>query len=218
MMMTDSTRKSWFTLLLALCLCSFFFFTRVYWYTPWCSTIPTPCLPENVNAIDRIVFQFKSVNADFWSNVIQNFVGTVVFVAPWALFSKKIALEETRNTATITFWNLAIMEAVSALVQRPRPLVFNSVLGDGLKISQYNSFYSGHTSFVALASLSFFLMVRRRFPTISSTTRGCLLFGYITLTVLTGTLRVLGGRHYPTDVLAGLIIGSGIAVYFQKKY
>lgn len=215
--MKDSTRKWWFALLLGLVLWSFMYLTRVYWYSPWCAVTPSPCLPDHVNALDRIVFQFNSVQADFWSNVVQNFVGMVVFIAPWFLFSRSVALEETLITGTISFWNLAWLEIFRAAVQRPRPLVFNSVLGDGANIHQYTSFYSGHTSFVALATLSFFFMFKRRYPGISNKAKTSLFGAFLALTILTGVLRILGGRHYPTDTLAAFAIGSVITLYFQKK-
>lgn len=216
-MMKDSTRKWIFTLLVGLILWSFFYITRRVWYTPWCAVNPTPCVMDHVNSLDRLVFQFGNVQADFWSNVIQNFMGILVFVSPWFLFSRAIALQETLVTATISFWNLAWLEAVRALVQRPRPLVFHNVFGDGGNIHQYTSFYSGHTSFVALASLSFFFIMKRRYPSLSPLAQRVLVGASLSLTFLTGTLRVLGGRHYPTDIVAGLIFGFLLAIYFQKK-
>jgi membrane-associated phospholipid phosphatase len=216
-MTKDSTRKWLFTLVLGLIIWSFLFFTRIYWYTPWCAVNPTPCLADHVNQLDRIVFQFGSVQADFWSNVTQNFVGIVVFILPWFLFSRKIALAETLITASITFWNLAWLEVFRAIAQRPRPLVFNSVFGDGANINQYTSFYSGHTSFVAVATLSLYFLMKRQYPSLSRTVQKSLLLAFVLFTLLTGTLRVLGGRHYPTDTLAGMLIGIMIVLYFQKR-
>jgi len=216
-MTKDSTRKWLFTLLLGLIIFTFLFFTRIYWYSPWCAVTPTPCVVSQVNVFDRIVFQFNSIRADFWSNVIQNVIGFIVFITPWLLFSRKIALEETLYTASISFWNLACLEVVRALVQRPRPLVFQSILGDGANINSYTSFYSGHTSFVALATLSFYFIMKRRFKNISSLQKAILIFSYGLLTILTGTLRIIGGRHYPTDVIAAALIATLITIYFQRK-
>jgi membrane-associated phospholipid phosphatase len=217
-MTKDSTRKWLFALLLGLIIWSFLFITRIQWYTPWCAVTPTPCLADQVNALDRIVFQFRNVQADFWSNVIQNFVGLVAFIAPWLIFSRKIALHETLITGTISFANLACLEITRTLVQRPRPLVFQGVLTDGANIHSYTSFYSGHTSFVALASLSFFFIMKRRFSNLSKTVHNSLIAAYLLLTITTGVLRVLGGRHYPTDVVVGMIMGSVIALFIQKKH
>jgi membrane-associated phospholipid phosphatase len=216
--MKDSTRKWIFTLLVGLVLWSFLFMMRVYWYTPWCAVTPSPCLADQVNFLDRIVFQFGSVQADFWSNVVQNFTGLMVFLTPWFLFKKEEAFEETLITASTAFWNLAILESIRAMVQRPRPLVFNSVLQDGANIHQYTSFYSGHTSFVALAGLSFYFILMRRMPQLSKKGQAAILSAALTITVLTGILRVLGGRHYPTDVLAAIFFGALIALYFRRKH
>jgi len=216
--MKDSTRKWTFTLIVGLILWSFLFFMRIYWYQPWCATTPSPCLVDQVNLLDRIVFQFNSREADFWSNVVQNFTGLIVFIAPWFLMKKEAALEETLITGSTSFWNLAILEVVRAIVQRPRPLVFNDVMGDGANIQQYTSFYSGHTSFVMLAGLSFFFVLKRCKPGMSKKAQAALLSGAVTLSLLTGILRVWGGRHYPTDVLAALVFGASITVYFRRNY
>jgi membrane-associated phospholipid phosphatase len=216
--MKDSTRKWTFTLIVGLILWSFLFFMRIYWYQPWCATTPSPCIIDQVNILDRLVFLFGSKEADFWSNVVQNFTGMVAFIVPWALFKKEAALEETLITASTSFWNLAILEVVRAIVQRPRPLVFNNVMGDGANIHQYTSFYSGHTSFVALASLSFFFILKRRLPHLSWRAQSLILTACFGVTALTGILRVWGGRHYPTDVLAAILFGTSIALYFRRKH
>lgn len=215
--MKDSTRKWLFSLILGLMIWSFLFFTRIYWYKPWCAVDPSPCQIDTVNSLDRIVFQFSNVQADFWSNVSQNFIGIFVFAAPWFLFSRRSALAENLYIACISFWNLAWLEIVRAAVQRPRPLVFNGVMSEGANIHQYTSFYSGHTSFVTLASLSFFFMMKRRYPGLGRTTLGLLLMISLSISVLTGTLRVLGGRHYPTDVIFALIMGIILTLHFQKR-
>lgn len=215
--MKDSTRKWSFTLIMGLVLWSFLFLMRAQWYKPWCAATPTPCMADQVNWLDRIVFQFGSVQADFWSNVVQNSVGIAVFLIPWFILPKTKAIKETLITGSIAFWNLAFLEVVRALVQRPRPLVFSNVMGDGTNINQYTSFYSGHTSFVALATVSFVFMITRHRQELSKTSRISLWVGAAFFTALTGILRVLGGRHYPTDVIAGLLAGFVIASFFQRK-
>jgi len=215
--MTDSTRNWILALLLGLFLWSFFYFTRVFWYTPWCAVTPSPCVQDHVNAYDRIVFHYGSVSADFWSNVLQNFTGLIVFVAPWLIFSRAIAIKETLITATASFWNLAWNELFHAISQRPRPLVFQGVLGDGAHIGSYTSFYSGHTSFTALAALSFYFLMKRNIPNLPVNARRGLFAVYLLLSIGVAALRVIAGRHYPTDVIAGFIIGSVIAFYFQSK-
>jgi membrane-associated phospholipid phosphatase len=87
--------------------------------------------------------------------------------------------------------------------------VFRSPAGDGANIHQYTSFYSGHTSFVALALLITCLSLRDH---VEGDRRRTILtlawLAYPLLTGLTACLRVIGGRHYPTDTLAGFLFGS----------
>jgi membrane-associated phospholipid phosphatase len=195
-----------------------FFLARPLWFKPWCATEPTPCTVDRVNALDRIAFGFQSVFADFLSNLLQNSVGVAAFALPWLLIRRGVARSLSLNLALLsaTAWNGVIVEIVRALVQRPRPLVFRSPTGDGANIHQYTSFYSGHTSFVALALLMTCLSLQDHLD--GGKKRGILVlawFAYPALTLLTASLRVIGGRHYPSDTLAGFFFGSlvGWAVY-----
>jgi membrane-associated phospholipid phosphatase len=172
-----------------------------------------------VNAFDRFGLEFQSVSADFFSNLLQNSVGVLAFLVPWLLIKRTpgISLKMNLTLLVATAWNGVLVELVRALVQRPRPLVYRSPLGDGANIHQYTSFYSGHTSFVALALLLTWLNLkdfqngekRKSFEVLA-------LILYLLFSALTGLLRVVGGRHYPTDTLAGFVFGSLIAVLCHR--
>jgi membrane-associated phospholipid phosphatase len=136
---------------------------------------------------------------------------------PWFWYPnrQKAAIQESIFLLVITFWNLCCLELTRTLVQRPRPLVFNSPMTEGANIHQYTSFYSGHTSFVALATLGLFFVARRRFaghPLRLRIAIGFFAF-YLSMSLLVGMLRIYGGRHFPTDVLGGFFIGSLIAIF-----
>ena len=194
------------------------FMARPIWFRPWCASTPTPCTVDQVNALDRLSFGFQSVLADFLSNLLQNSVGVLAFVIPWIVLRRVpwLSLNLNLSLLSATAWNGVLVEVVRALVQRPRPLVFRSPLGDGANIHQYTSFYSGHTSFVALALLITCLSLKDFGPEEKKPLylRGAWL-AYLGLTFLTAGLRVIGGRHYPTDTLGGFLLGSlvGLATY-----
>jgi membrane-associated phospholipid phosphatase len=167
-----------------------------------------------VNAFDRLGLEFQSVSADFFSNLLQNSVGVLAFLVPWLLIKRtpRISLKMNLTLLVATAWNGVLVEVVRALVQRPRPLVYRSPLGDGANIHQYTSFYSGHTSFVALALLLTFLSLRdHQTGENRKLFMNLALLSYFALSGLTAALRVVGGRHYPTDTLAGFAFGSLVA-------
>lgn len=199
------------------------FLARPLWFTPWCARDPSPCTMDQVNVLDRITFQYQSVLADFLSNLLQNSVGVAAFALPWLLLRKSpwVPFRLNLGLLSATAWNGVLVEMVRALVQRPRPLVFRSPMGDGSNIHQYTSFYSGHTSFVALALFMTFLGIQDYAPESKKRTlRWTALIAYIGLTLLTAALRVVGGRHYPSDTLGGFVLGSlvgGIVYLFLVR-
>jgi membrane-associated phospholipid phosphatase len=208
-------------LLLPLLLWGGFYAARPFFYHAWCAVSPTPCTYFSVNAFDRVVFQFNSMRADFWSNVVQNCIIVIAFSLPW--FWNRAATRAWRESfflLSATLWNLACLEITRTLVQRPRPLVFNSPFTDGANIHQYTSFYSGHTSFVALATLGLWFLAQRHFPgKVNRAIFPKLFFGfYLAASFLVGALRILGGRHFPTDVIAGFAVGSMIATLIWRLF
>ncbi|NDG84008.1 MAG: phosphatase PAP2 family protein [Proteobacteria bacterium] len=193
------------------------FFSRPLWFHPRCAATPSPCTPDGLNGIDQIALSHHSVFADFCSNILQNSVGVAAFVLPWILIRPwPKALRLNLTLLSITLWNAVSLEAVRALVQRPRPQVFAAPLSEGLNIHLYTSFYSGHTSFVALATGFTVLWLGSSRPE-SRILKGAALLLAVLLTAATGVLRVMGGRHFPTDVIAGALIGTGICILTYRR-
>ena len=193
------------------------FFARPIWFAPRCSAQPTGCSPDTLNGIDQVALSQHSVFADACSNWVQNGSGVFAFFLPWILLPRgKRPLFLNLTLLSMTAWNGVFIEIIRALVQRPRPQVFGAPLTEGQNIHLYTSFYSGHTSFVALATLFTFLWVRSEKPN-APWTQGVLFFLYLTLTATTGALRVMGGRHFPTDVIAGWVFGSVICGWVYSR-
>jgi membrane-associated phospholipid phosphatase len=68
------------------------------------------------------------------------------------------------------------------------------------------SFISGHSSMVATTAAGMWLMSRN-----GTSKERLLCTGAVSLALGTACLRVAGGKHFTTDVLAGLLIGTGVA-------
>jgi membrane-associated phospholipid phosphatase len=193
------------------------FLARPLWYGAHCQAVPESCSISGLNLIDRLIPARGSITADFYSNGVQNGAGFLALLLPWLVFRKvRPAAALNLILLAITCANGAFMELIRALIQRPRPIVLAAPSLEASNIHHYTSFYSGHTSFVAL-SLFFTILWLRRLAPNRHLLHGTLYALYPLLTFATGTLRVIGGRHYPTDTLAGWIFGTAIAAFVGRR-
>ncbi len=99
---------------------------------------------------------------------------------------------------------------IKGLVRRPRPLAYNPDprIPDALRRSRHavRSFPSGHTASAFAAAMFAGEVYARLHP--DDPARHWVRYGGLTVAAATGWLRVRAGRHFPTDVLAGAVIGS----------
>ncbi len=105
---------------------------------------------------------------------------------------------------------LQVMTAVG--VRRPRPFMY----GDATPADERSggngglSFYSGHTAAAFTLTVSTYMTLRRLRP--NSIVPKLVLGVGLPAAVLVGTARVVSGDHFPSDVVAGAIIGTAIGV------
>jgi membrane-associated phospholipid phosphatase len=194
---------------------------RVWIMETRCFTRPESCSPHSVFFLDRPALGLDQPGADYWSYVTQNSAGIMAIAIPLLWHAAK-AIRGTRPQAALTgfatdfvlllqttLWNGLATEIARLIAQRPRPFVYSN-LGLGAESANYTSFYSGHTSFAAAASVGLLLVLISRRASVTF----LLLVGGVgqALVLLTGTYRVLAGRHFPTDVAAGAVGGTLVAL------
>lgn len=112
-----------------------------------------------------------------------------------------------------------VKDILKGVISRPRPYVHRSDSSSELIEDRdgYFSFPSGHTSVAFMtASFSTYIFSQGDSSKALKWTMGLSTFS---LAALTGILRVTSGAHYPTDVLAGAILGSsvGFAIPFMHR-
>jgi membrane-associated phospholipid phosphatase len=185
---------------------------------PVCQQVPSSCEPGLLNALDRSWLVNYHPQADYWSFGTQYMAGILaVLLALWAgLRSRSPGMLwlELWMLVQATALNGVINECLRLWIQRPRPFVYLDPLGQGGAAAHYTSFYSGHTSFAALAATCAVLIARRSGG--AGMIRHAALGAGLLLVASTGALRVMAGRHFITDTLGGALFGVLIAVAVSR--
>ncbi len=186
------------------------FASRASVITSTCAHAPAACDIETINSIDRWAlvrdYDWLSDHLSYWT---QDASAVLAVVASFAFSPlRRVAWTHLALLLQATFINGAVMEAVRLFVQRPRPFVYLDPLKHGGAPAHYTSFYSGHTSFAALACTFAVLASMNA----HESARRLVLFSAVFLTAATGLLRVTGSRHFISDVGFGALMGVVIAI------
>ena len=116
---------------------------------------------------------------------------------------------------------IALTWSVTSLLKtsgRIRPLAYNAdaSLADRQEAQMRESFPSGHTS-ASMAAMVFLATVYEGYRP-GTTMSKVLWVGGIGLGLTTGGLRIFSGMHFPTDVVAGAVIGGVIGYLVPKLH
>ena len=166
-----------------------------------------PCDTTGLPAIDRWAVGQHSSFAQTGSNVMLVGVGGLSAY----LTTHDLAAREARGNLAVLAnsitWTSATTQWLKVLVRRKRPVLYTSgaVAAAANPVNQ-RSFPSGHTS-VAFTIASAYLVMGRREHLPHYTRNSILLFAGA---ASVGALRVRGGSHFPTDVLGGAVLGTGV--------
>jgi len=194
---------------------------RPYFLQPSCDRNPTPCTIESVNPLDRVSIGIDAPQADHFSYRTQVLSGQLLFLVP-ALWHATQLLKSPPSAVLLNLaadwviaiqtsvWNGVGIELSHLITQRPRPFVYAGPAKLGEDPAHYTSFYSGHTSFAAAATVALFLILWSRKAPFWLLALAAI--NAETLTFLTGIFRVLAARHFISDVLSAAIMGGMIAM------
>jgi len=112
--------------------------------------------------------------------------------------------------------NASINALVKAMTLRNRPFVYdkNSLLEPKLDVDARYSFYSGHTS---MSAVNTFYTAKVYSAYISDGATKTLLWTAAALIpAITGFARINTHNHFPTDVIAGYIVGAAIGYFIPE--
>lgn len=168
--------------------------------------------PTNVNKFDRIATKHYSTSVGSNSNVI--LIGSFATPALFLLnkksrssFGSIAAMYGEAGSITIGLTFLT-----KSIIRRTRPFVYNSEVAQSLKLKPNAriSFFSGHTSMTAVNTFFAAKVFSDLYP---NSQWKPLVWGVAALIPAgMGFMRVAAGKHFPTDVITGYVIGAGIGI------
>jgi membrane-associated phospholipid phosphatase len=177
-----------------------------------------PCDPSSLSMLDRAIAGRWDHTADL---VSWGLLG-VVLAAPLIIDRVDVKFaggnwRDWAEDAGVYLEALAVDGALNELVklwaQRPRPFLYGTAAPDEARASPdaHLSFYSEHTSlaFTAAASWVTTFALRHR------GSRGLVAAAALAAAALAGTtaaLRMVAGKHFPSDVITGAAVGTAIGI------
>jgi membrane-associated phospholipid phosphatase len=172
--------------------------------------VTVACDPSALNFLDRPV-------AGRWSQGWSDFTDYMLLgmgAAPVALLWVDEGLLSMLNDVVVIYQATLIAATLSGLSSlsagRGRPYVYGTEAPLGVRSSTEAglAFFSGHSSMAFALSTSTFWTVKRTHQTGALPWLALGVGSVAASSVSVG--RVLAGRHFPTDALAGAVVGAGI--------
>jgi membrane-associated phospholipid phosphatase len=179
-----------------------------YLYADRLITPRCPCDPGQVNHFDRGAIGNTSTTARRLSDLMAAAaVGVPLVIDVIDLGQGEALVSDAIVFAQTLAINGLLVGTTKIIVHRPLP---RSYAGDPILIGKpegYRSFYSGHTSLVFAALSASAMTIRLRY---GEKTWPSVVTAIVGTTV--GVARIADGRHFPTDVLVGAVMGTATGI------
>ncbi len=164
--------------------------------------------PNDINAFDRLATDHYLKSADrasdyFWGST---------HVLPFLFLANRASRDDFATLAAlygeVFFVNTGITVLTKNTFRRTRPFVYNPDVPAEKKRTKNarSSFISGHTSMTAANCFFAAKVFSDYYP--ESNWKPIIWTGAAIIPAITGFLRTRAGKHYPTDTIAGYIVGA----------
>ena len=172
---------------------------------------------NTVNGFDRIAtYQWNPSVAKVSDGVA---VGTILMQSYF--YFNKSTRTDAFNIGVVSFESFMLSQSLAnalKLTKRNRPFLYNTEVPMAYKYKSdaRMSFFSAHTTTVSSMCFSFAFTHQYYMPN-SKYNKGIWISAF-TLPAVQGFLRVKAGKHYPTDVITGYLVGLGSAYLMHQLH
>lgn len=176
---------------------------------------------EKVNRFDRKVFKYQAEDynaARFKSDIIQYSTAGLPILL---LLDKKIR-KHWLEIGTLYYESQLINGGFlvgTSFIYRPRPYAYNTslLMSDRLCYESSNSFYSGHTSTTAISTF-FMAKVYSDYHHLNFWKKTMLYTAAAIPPLLAAHYRIMGGKHFRTDVMTGFAVGAAMGILIPELH
>lgn len=167
-----------------------------------------PCRVDEINSFDRFVVGNHSDAAGLTSDIT---VGLALGVPPlldlWILGPHRAFGEDLVVLTETVMVSTLFQQVANFGYQRPRPRTYEGIAASVHDGDGYLSFLAGHVSTTTAALTASSYTVRRRY---GERVWPWVVTGLVSASV--ATERMLGGYHFPSDILLGAALGLGVGL------
>ena len=171
-------------------------------------SLPTcaPCDPATLLAIDRWAVSTEKAGwgAASWVGLLGLAAGTL-----YELNGLPNGNADVAASFEAAAWNVGVNQLAKAVFNRNRPVLYSEdAIHVQASVDSHRSMYSGHTSVSFTLGTSYYLSMSdktgldRSWPLISA--------------AVIGAMRLAAGKHFPTDVLVGAVLGITTSIIVHE--
>ena len=175
---------------------------------------------EDINWLDKgAIYNWDEKVSD-----ISDWLVTATIVSPLTLFLSKDIRKDFQTVGIMYLETLLLTSSIRSItkgfISRNRPYVYypDAPMEKKLDVEAKRSFFSGHTATAFSTTLFMASVYSEYYP--RSKYKSYIWGGAILFSSLVGYYRYEAGKHYPTDILTGAIIGSTVGLlipYIHKN-
>jgi membrane-associated phospholipid phosphatase len=174
-----------------------------------------PCDPASLSGVDRVALHTFSGSAGTASTPL--LLGVIGF-AGLASFDGATPAQRRGHVAVFASslaWTFAATDWMKVLVRRKRPVLYTAgAAAAAADPNSQRSFPSGHASVAFAAATTYLVMAQRERLPHRGRNAALLYAGAVGI----AALRVAAGKHFPTDVLGGAALGTGVGWLAAKVH